>query len=441
MSDIRETTVNLSGNRELQRRTAFFDVSLTLSVLTIAGALLSQRPEVLALGAPFIVAVVASLATWRPLRGRITVRTDMAHVIEGDVVQVLVDVASPDDLARVEVEIEVSDRLSIEGSTKALFAIDGGHERTIAFPALAAEWGLAEITKVRVRIVDRLGFFGGQVDYVTNLGVRIGLPEQRLRASLDADRFRRVVGSHLSGDRGQGLELADIRPFMPGDSLRDLNWRISNRRREPWVTLRHPDRSSTVVVVVDAHDGTDAAQQATQKRSVQAAMAMARGHLAQQDPVGLLVVGHSVRWLAPRLGRNQLVRIADELITISNAPDASLRLYRPPAVQHIPSEAIVVAVSPLRDPLMVALLAELRGRGNPVSVLVPQAESRGKRASWRTRMGDLSIDLASLEGDIGRQSLQRRGVVLVPWGNDEPITSVLHNLRRVRAQMRRAAMR
>jgi len=195
-----------------------------------------------------------------------------------------------------------------------------------------------------------------------------------------------------------------------------------------------------MVVIVDAHDGGDDEQRITQRRSVSAAMALSRGHLAMHDRVGLLVVGHTVQWLPPKLGRNQLFQIADHLVAVSNAPEASRRMYRPPAVSTIPNNAIVVAVSPLRDPLMVALVAEIRSRGNPVSVLVPESrQPTATRARLRitSRTNEQARRLAAVEQQIGVQSLRERGVGIVAWVPDDPVVTVIEQIRQLRMAMAR----
>lgn len=432
----------LTGNRELRQRTPLFDVAVGLVLASCIGAMGAQRPQLLALGAPFLVLVALAFARWRPVDGEVRIGIDAPHIVEGDRFNVIVEVeAGAARLDRVEVELHLSDRVSAAGTLRAVTAVEANRVRHLAFPVRAEDWGVASVERVIVRVTDRFGLFGGHVSRSTGVRMRIGLPEDRVQASLHADRFRRVVGSHLSGDRGQGLEIADIRPYLPGDSMRDINWRISNRRQEPWITLRHPDRSATVVVIVDAHDGESDARSATQRRSVAAAMALTRGHLASHDPVGLLVVGHTVRWLPPRLGRNQLYRIADELIAVSNAPDASLRMYRPPAVHSIPPEAIVVAVTPLRDPLMVSLIAELRSRGNAVAVLQPEVEPEaGPRLPFQVerRVTTMARRFASVEQQVGVRSLRARGVIVVPWRSGEPVTAVIEAVKRLRQSMRRA---
>ena len=38
-----------------------------------------------------------------------------------------------------------------------------------------------------------------------------------------------------------GEDFADLRPYVPGDRLRDLSWAASARSDEPWVVVHHPD--------------------------------------------------------------------------------------------------------------------------------------------------------------------------------------------------------
>jgi len=434
------TSVRLTGDRDLARRLPLFDVFSLLAVIGLGAAIALRRPDILALTTPFVVAVAAALALWHPIEGVVEIRADRTRIVEGEDVTILVDVTSSTGIGRVEIELEPSARLSAVGSLRAVTTVQPGSTATLAFTVRAGEWGVARINKLSVRVSDRFAMFGGEVDTRADTTVTIGLPEDRISASLEAERFRRIVGSHLSNDRGQGMEIADIRPFQSGDSTRNINWRISNRRQEPWVTLRHPDRSTVMVVIVDAHDGEDDDQRITQRRSVSAAMALSRGHLALHDRVGLLVVGHTVQWLPPKLGRNQLFQIADHLVAVSNAPEASRRMYRPPAVSTIPNNAIVVAVSPLRDPLMVALIAEIRSRGNPVSVLVPESNqpaASGGRLRLVNRSTAQARRLAAVEQKIGMQSLRERGVGIVSWSPEEPVVTVIDSIRQLRLAMAR----
>jgi len=432
------TVVVLDGDRELARRRPLFDMCALLSLAGLVAAIGLRRPELLALAAPFLVAVAAALVFWRPVEATVQLQFATTRSIEGDEINIMVEVFSRTGLGRVELELYPGERLAAVGTLRAVTTVRPGTTSQFSFVVQANEWGIAHIQKMSVRVSDRFAMFGGQIEVRPDQTVTIGLPEDRIEASLEAEQFRRIVGSHLSHDRGNGLEIADIRPFQPGDSARHINWRISNRRQEPWVTLRHPDRSSTVVIIVDAHDGGSDEQRQTQRRSVSAAMALSRGHLAMHDRVGLLVVGHTLQWVPPKLGRHQLFDIGDQLVAVSNAPEASRRMYRPRALSAIPANAIVVAVSPLRDPLMVALVAELRGRGSPISVLVPTSTNDQNKSRLTSRIDDQARRLAEVEQQIGVQSLRQRGVAIVPWTDDTPVVNVIAAVQRLRNSMARS---
>lgn len=436
----RGSTIRLTGNRTMNRRTELFDVFGFMVVGGLLATMFTQRPEILALTAPFIVAIALALALFDPPEAEVQLWIERGRLTEGDQTTIEVELTSSTGLHHIEVELDVGDRLQPLRGERAMTRVLPGQPVRLSFAYDAVEWGMAPIRMIKIRVMDRFGLFGGRMEFpVTDL-IRVGLPEdRRAAASLDAERFRRIVGSHSSSDRGDGHEIADIRPWQPGDSAKQVNWRISNRRQEPWVTLRHPDRSTTVVVVVDAHEGEGESQRSTQRQSVSAAMALTRSHLDQHDRVGLLVVGHTVAWLEPRLGRTQLWAIGDALVAVSNAPDASRRMYRPPAVATIPSNAIVVAVSPLDDQLMVRLVAELLSRGNPVSVLVPEVATETRRALLSSnRIDRQSRRLADVEKRVGIQSLRDRGAVIVPWGDDESVETILGAVKRMRQAMVRA---
>lgn len=424
--------------RQAHQRTRIFGASAALALLALVAAVVTQRPEALCLGAPFFVAI--ALATVGSDEHDLDVAMWVAstRVVEGDAVTVSLDLTSNSGIDRLEVELVVNSILVPVSPLRTISAVPAASTKRLAVELHAAQWGIAKVEGLHLRAVDRLGLFSRTFDFSTDLAVHVGMSDERVEAPMRADRFRRIVGSHLSPDRGQGVEIADVRPWQSGDAYQDINWRITNRQREPWVTLRHPDRSTNLVVIVDAHEGDGAIENLTQRTSVSAALAIARAHLTRHDRVGLLIVGHTVQWLAPQLGRNHLFAMADALVAVGAPPEASLRLYRPVAVNTIASDTIVVAITPLLDPRMANLLAELRSRGNPVSVLVPQAD----RATSRERAG-WSADaearrLAAIEHDAVRCLLADRGVAMIDWPPAASVAAIVSSLERLRRTISQA---
>ena len=60
------------------------------------------------------------------------------------------------------------------------------------------------------------------------------------------------AGSQVARSKGDGVEYADIRDFVPGDRVRSINWRASARRQGLVVNERHPERNTDVVLFVDS---------------------------------------------------------------------------------------------------------------------------------------------------------------------------------------------
>jgi len=67
---------------------------------------------------------------------------------------------------------------------------------------------------------------------------------------------KRLVGSSFAGNykssfKGQGIEVADLRPYVPGDDMRSVDWRTTARKGDLYVREYHETRELTTLVMVD----------------------------------------------------------------------------------------------------------------------------------------------------------------------------------------------
>ena len=60
-----------------------------------------------------------------------------------------------------------------------------------------------------------------------------------------------LPGGHAGVGRGRGLELAELRPFQPGDDVRSIDWRRSARHGLPCTKLFREEREHALKLVVD----------------------------------------------------------------------------------------------------------------------------------------------------------------------------------------------
>jgi len=75
-------------------------------------------------------------------------------------------------------------------------------------------------------------------------------------------RSRRAVeevfsGAYRGAYRGQGLEFAEVREYVPGDDVRAIDWNVTARTGEPHIKRFVEERELTVMLLVDVSASQD----------------------------------------------------------------------------------------------------------------------------------------------------------------------------------------
>lgn len=408
---------------------------LAAACASLVATLVAGRAELAAAGAPFAALALVGLAERREPRVRARVEMTAARALEGDVVPGVVTV-DWDGVAEVDV---IVDRLpgvaAVEPAPVLGWSLPAGTGPVaLGFRVRAETWGRHELGRIHVRARRP----GGLVEWESPVGagptVRVLPRPLQLEALLRPSDPLAVAGAHVARVRGPGTDLAELRPYVPGDRLRDLSWAATARTGAPWVVVRHPERTGTVVLLLDANVDGSAAMGEALARIARAAWAVAEVHLHAQDRVGLLAQGRATAWLPPIAGRRARWMVLDELLAVGGATE-DRRMARPRAHAVIPADALVVGVTTLRSPIFNRRLVHHRRAGHTTVALVvdmhdlvaPPADVVDAAAQrlWRADV------------DIERHRLERAGVstAIVPADTVGPAISAL---RRVTARRRGA---
>jgi uncharacterized protein (DUF58 family) len=229
---------------------------------------------------------------------------------------------------------------------------------------------------------------------------------------------------------GPGLEPGEIRPFVPGDQVRHVNWRASLKLGKLYVTQHHLERNADVVLMLDTLSQVGAPPTTSLDCCARAGASLAWACLARKDRVGLIDYGGSFRWVKPASGRAQLERLLDALIAaqpVFTYVRKDLALV-PPRV--LPPQALVIALSPLLDPRFVDAVADLAARGFDVVVLAVSPINLTREALKRSSLGELACRLWALERRVQLDALRRHGLLVLEWGPDQPVEFALASLGR-----------
>lgn len=124
------------------------------------------------------------------------------------------------------------------------------------------------------------------------------------RLRLDAHGFsflpRQPLQSLLSGRkrsrlRGRGLDFEELRNYRPGDDIRNMDWRVTNRTGRPHVRVYNEERDRPAILLVDQRLSMFFGSQAKMKSVVAAELAALSGWrvLSQNDRVGAVLFNDS----------------------------------------------------------------------------------------------------------------------------------------------------
>lgn len=384
----------------------------------LAAAVIAGLPLLAVMVAPFAVLSLAAPALHRWPDLEIALEAP-DRVVEGDEVVLIVRATSWTGIPWLMLDLELPpDLVPQQGTSRTIIGVPASRSVAVRIPVEAARWGISVPGRISATARDRFGFFVSSTVHRSGLVIRVHPRDGARRTVLVPRRLRRRAGNHASRTLGDGSAFAEVRTWRIGDPQRSINWRVSARRGEPYVTVRHPDQGGDLVVMLDSFRDIGPLGDRLVQRSIRAALALAESNLGQHDRVGLLDVGRSIRWYRPRLGRLHQARLLDALLETQVEPG-----LRAPGVNQLPlhdlgATTLVVFISGLIDAEAANLPLELRSRGLEVVVLecspeeyldVTNDTERFTARLWRLQRAEL------------RKRLTDRGIAVATWEGDDPL--------------------
>jgi uncharacterized protein (DUF58 family) len=401
---------------------------LVLTVVACVAALVTGRPEAVAIGAPFALALLAGLVAPRPAV-RVSASTVRPSATEGEELDVDVRLEVDDGPVWVEVGLRPGPgfahpdrppgtRLRRPGPAGLLLERAGQVEHRTAL--LAARWGRLSPGVAVCRASSRLGAWEAVGEIPVAESVPVYPTPQTLRTLVLPERLVLPSGLHTSRAKGTGYDLAGVRPYYPGDRARDVNWRTSARHGSLFVNERHPERGADVVLLLDTFDPCGV------ERTVTAACALAEAYLAQRDRVGLVKFGGWLRWLRPGLGSRQHYLVVDALLGTDAAQSAVYRGVDVLPPHTIPPASLLVGLSTLESPSSGASMVELVRRGFDLAVL--EVEPPTHRSMLAAPLDGAAMALWRARREANRAGLRRAGAPVVPWAVGQPLAEAFEEL-------------
>jgi uncharacterized protein (DUF58 family) len=402
-----------------------------LGALALVAALALRRGELAVLAAPFLVSAAFALLRGAPQPPRASAHLDNDRTVEGGVVVVSLELQAHGAAPHLEVHLPLPAALRAEdGRTTLATTLRAGESRTLEWQVRCARFGAHRLDDLHLRVHDALHMLVRDVRVPLRRVVRVYPHPERLDQALRPLLTQMRSGNRRSRSLGSGIEFAGIRPFVPGDRPRHVNWRLSTRHRVLYVDEYHPERNADVVLLLDSFADVGDREHSTLALGVHATAALSTWFLGERDRVGVAGYGGMVRWLLPGMGGLQRQRILDALL------DTEVSLHYawkgidllPPRL--LPPSALVLVVSPLVDERMLTVIADLRGRRYDVAVLEVSPVPFAHAGSGPTDA--LAYRIWVLQRAALRQRLLRQGIAVAEWREEWPLLRPLEEMARFR---------
>ncbi len=406
-----------------------------LAGVGFVASLALRLQELVVVAAPFALLPAVSLLVARTPRIDVDVELERERALEGDELDVRTALRSERGAAELDVLLEVPRGIAVaDGDDPAAIAIGDDDRRSLDLRLRCERWGGYSVGRVFLRARDRFDFVAWEWSVDERMPLKVYPREEFLRDLLRPLETQVFSGNHVARQRGEGIEFADLRLFVPGDRVRHVNWRASARRGELWVNEQHAERNADVLLFLDTFAEASRDDRSTLDLALRAAASLTARYLQQKDRVGFVTFGGMLNWLLPATGTAQLYRLVDSLIDTQIVLNYAWRDIDVIPRRTLPPKAMVIALTPLLDDRAVGALLDLRSRGFDLVVVEISPEPFMPAPSGE--LATLARRLWQLRRDALRGRFQEAGVPVAVWNDETGLAEGLEEVTTFRRQSR-----
>jgi len=398
-----------------------------LGLLGLIVGLAAAEPAAAAIGAAFLLPAIYGLAAPRPVLPRSSVELSRTRALEGDTVEVRLELVAAAAVDWLEVDLRVPSRLRLlDRPAQLVVGLAAGEVRDVRYQLECPSWGLFPLAAVELRGMHRLCMVSSSARGAPGRPLLVYPRVERLRRLVKPLATRPAAGNRPAAEGGEGIEFAEIREFRAGERVRRVNWRASARRGQLLVSDRLPERSSDVILFLDSLTHAVSSDGSTLDGSVRALASLAGEFLRGRDRVGLLNFGGELEWVLPSTGARQHYRIVDAVLS---SESARLFRWRDPRLiprRVLPPQSLIVGLTPLLDWRVIRALLNLRARGFDLALI--EVDPRRFAEDARKAYGEETWRVWLLQRDVIRNQFARAGVPVSRWDLDAPLAAAVEGL-------------
>jgi uncharacterized protein (DUF58 family) len=273
-------------------------------------------------------------------------------------------------------------------------------------------------------------------------------------------RTRRLVDDSLAGSyhsvfKGRGMNVDEVREYVPGDEVRAIDWNVTARTGVPHVKKFTEERELTILLLIDVSRSGLFGSGGESKREMMAEVGsvLAFSAVRNNDRVGLLLFTEKPElYIPPKKGRSHILRVIREILffkprgrgtDIGQALDLVNRMNRRRVVLFLLSDfclpgdheqSLADLATPLyltgrRHDLIAISITDPREHELPdVGWITLEDAESGEQVQLNTSDAWTRKAYANLAADQHRQlraTMRKNGIDLLELKTDAPYTAPL----------------
>ena len=131
-----------------------------------------------------------------------------------------------------------------------------------------------------------------------------------------------LSGAYHSTFKGQGVEFDEVRPYVPGDDVRTIDWNVTAKTGLPYIKRFSEERELTILFMVDVSgsQGYGSVRRSKMELAAEVTALLALTAIRNQDKIGLILFSDQiVKYIPPRKGRDSVMRLVREVLAAEDS--------------------------------------------------------------------------------------------------------------------------
>jgi len=227
---------------------------------------------------------------------------------------------------------------------------------------------------------------------------------------------------------GTGTEFYSLREFVPGDSLRSVNWKALAKKGKMMVNETVREDVMDVILLVDAREvsAVGGGRDTPLEMSCRAAATYAKQLLDERNNVALMVYGDTIDRIDLDRGEHHLFKILTGLSSAKPQGNLKLEIVMKDLLPHLPSGSPIILFSSLDDDHTISeAFTSTISRGFTITTISPSS------LDFEERMKRIPVEpllIAKIERDNMISELRSFGLQVGDWKYGDNVNTALQEI-------------